>query len=273
VFPYFSFSISWPLVPNNIDLLYPPPPSHTRVYITLACKTCMNFRNRTDLSPMYDWFHPDAIKFMSPPPAAKHVLMQSSVANSFKLKSTLTTSEKNRRVNINTKSPDIKAAIVKKNSKRGSLLSTSPLNLSTLGGGDESSGHDEPTAAELAWGKLSSIFHSSSSVSSKLKIHPGVMNNLVDGLPNLLPGDMEFARIENRGHYRFAAGRVLPKPAIAALFSMACKLGVYVSQRSIFFFWHYYSNNIHTLCSFLCCFKLILFSFLYYFKKNKKIKK
>jgi hypothetical protein len=39
--------------------------------------------NRTDLAPVYDWFHPDAIKFMSPPPASKHVLMQSTVANSF----------------------------------------------------------------------------------------------------------------------------------------------------------------------------------------------
>jgi len=44
---------------------------------------------------------------------------------------------------------------------------------------------------------------------------------LTEGLPNLHPGDMEYARLHHRCHYRFAAGRILPKPYIAAMFSMA----------------------------------------------------
>jgi len=45
--------------------------------------------------------------------------------------------------------------------------------------------------------------------------------SLVDGLPNLNEGDMLFARHDSRCHYRFAAGRVLPKPDLCAIFSMA----------------------------------------------------
>ena len=40
-------------------------------------------------------------------------------------------------------------------------------------------------------------------------------------LPNLIEGDKIFSKVEARCHYRYAAGRVLPKPLIAGLYSMA----------------------------------------------------
>jgi hypothetical protein len=43
------------------------------------------------------------------------------------------------------------------------------------------------------------------------------------GAGGLTEGDLEFAKRESRANCRFAAGRVLPKPHIAAMFSMACK--------------------------------------------------
>ena len=100
--------------------------------------------NRTDLGPLYDWFHPHAVKLMPPPPTAH------SSETAFALQTT--------------------AAAQKK------VSSVAP----------------EPT--------------------------PPV---LLDGLPNLTPGDVELMQKEPRCHYRFAGGRVLPKPALASLFSMA----------------------------------------------------
>ena len=55
-------------------------------------------------------------------------------------------------------------------------------------------------------------------------VAPKLEESLVDGLPNLKEGDMLHAREDSRCHYRFAGGRILPKPALCAIFSMACKL-------------------------------------------------
>ena len=45
--------------------------------------------------------------------------------------------------------------------------------------------------------------------------------SLTEGLKNLHPGDIEYSRTNHRCHYRFAAGRILPKPFVAAVFSKA----------------------------------------------------
>jgi len=42
-----------------------------------------------------------------------------------------------------------------------------------------------------------------------------------DPMPNLSDADKEFALSEPRCHYRYAAGRILPKPLIAGVYSMA----------------------------------------------------
>mmetsp|Transcript_7239 Transcript_7239/g.8618 ORF Transcript_7239/g.8618 Transcript_7239/m.8618 type:complete len:1441 (+) Transcript_7239:158-4480(+) len=228
--------------------------------------------DRTDLAPVYDWFHPDAIKFMSPPPAPQHVLMQSNVANSFKsFGLLLQEKEKHHQLNpggltsipsISTIQPTISSTLhpsidtikptpgIKTSNYRRATFNisnriSSPSSISRLSklqgplqGPPKPKGQTRSKKQSLkekeklkqqqqqpskGWGTVKKLFvEPASSLAPANKIHPDtILEDLVDGLPNLLQGDMEFARIENRCHYRFAAGRVLPKPAIAALFSMA----------------------------------------------------
>jgi hypothetical protein len=50
---------------------------------------------------------------------------------------------------------------------------------------------------------------------------PPFAENPKDKLPHLISGDKKFAEKEARCHYRYASGRVLPKPLIAGVYSMA----------------------------------------------------
>ena len=101
------------------------------------------FCNRTDLSPVYDWFHPAAVQFMPPPPMPSYI-------------------------------DESKTILRKVDSFKESAVVPMPQ-----------------------------------------------VPKLVDGIQNLSKGDVLYAREESRCHYRFAAGRVLPKPELCAIFSMA----------------------------------------------------
>jgi hypothetical protein len=145
---------------------------------------------RSDLAPLYDWYHPESVKFMSPPPT----MVKTAVR---------TVAEAVTRVTAAPKATTAAAAAAGKPQVQPLEISTETADSAQKGGG----------LAHL----------SSSSPNGSFKVSPAPSQEpLIDGLPNLLPSDVEFARsIDSRGHYRFASGRVMPKPMISSMFSMA----------------------------------------------------
>mmetsp|Transcript_64790 Transcript_64790/g.130298 ORF Transcript_64790/g.130298 Transcript_64790/m.130298 type:complete len:1130 (+) Transcript_64790:166-3555(+) len=115
---------------------------------------------RTDLAPLYDWFHLDSVKFMPPPP---HPL--------------------NLEGGVESRLRSARYSILKPKESIGTPIDLFS-NFATVA----------PAPEEY---------------------------DLIDGLPNLLSGDIEMVHTDSRAQYRFAAGRVLPKPMISSLFSMA----------------------------------------------------
>lgn len=141
---------------------------------------------RPDLAAVYDWFSPHSIKFM--PPVPTH-----SFPHQFD--------------HLDGPTPSLPL--------QGSSFTRQKGSLSI----DNRKVHPQPGPFKAFLGKSKRSPQNMRNLSSSKRPTADDGNDsLTDGLPNLLPGDMDYASLHPRAHYRFAAGRVLPKPWMAALY-------------------------------------------------------